>query len=275
MAIEESGPAAGPPSTLRAAVRAELSRTLRPPYETPIVVAVNGAIMSSAWVILPTDLTDKLFSLHGSLAFALVLAAWMYSDVPATNVLGPDARRVIAAIDDPAQLRRILFAKNVVLWTLVTPVCLIVSLVTGVLSGNLLSTLYSIIWIGFVPFGVLAISGWVGIILPYHPMPLRFRWGHRRPVWRMLGRWLALVVTPYGLVPFLGMLLMTPSLLLWGLTSPQGLSQKLPDHDLGVGVALACAVSLVCAVGGHRIATWMVRRRRAELLSFLEDPTRG
>jgi hypothetical protein len=78
------------PRTLREAVRGEFARALRPPYETLITVAANGALMSSAWYFLPRSLKDNLFTLHGSLAFALVLAAWMYSDVPATNVLGPD-----------------------------------------------------------------------------------------------------------------------------------------------------------------------------------------
>ena len=62
------------------------------PYETLLTVAINGALMSSAWFFLPAGLKDKVFTLHGTLAYALVLAAWMYSDVPATNVLGPDAK---------------------------------------------------------------------------------------------------------------------------------------------------------------------------------------
>ena len=79
------------PATLRDAVRAQISLTLEPPYEGVVTVAVNGALMSSAWFFLPLALRDDVFTLHGPLAFALVLAAWMYSDVPATNVLGPDA----------------------------------------------------------------------------------------------------------------------------------------------------------------------------------------
>jgi hypothetical protein len=47
-------------------------------------------------------LKADVFTLHGSLAFALVLAAWMYSDVPATNVLAPDRQRMMAALDDPS-----------------------------------------------------------------------------------------------------------------------------------------------------------------------------
>jgi hypothetical protein len=52
----------------------------------------------------------------------------------------------------------------------------------------------------------------------------------------MLVRWLTLAVTPYVLVPALAGLMLVPSLLVWGFTSPHGLSEKLPDHDLGLGL---------------------------------------
>jgi hypothetical protein len=213
-AVRLSGESTGPslPVSLKMAVRQEFARALQAPYETFITVAVNGALMSSAWFLLPQGLKDEVFTLHGTLAFALVLATWMYSDVPATNVLGPDAARTIAAIDEPVMLRRLLYSKSIMLWTLITPVCLVVALVNGALSHDLLATLYSIIWIGVVPFGVLGLSGIVGIRFPYHPMPIRYRWGHRLPRRRMLWRWLALVVTPSGLVPLLGGLIMLPEI---------------------------------------------------------------
>jgi hypothetical protein len=220
-------------------------------------------------------LKDKLFTLHGTLAFALVLAAWMYSDVPSTNVLGPDATRVVAALNDPVMLRRLLYAKNVVLWLMVTPVCSLVALVNGLINHSLLSTLYTVVAIGVLPFGILAVSAWVGILFPYHPMPLRYRWEHRRPVKRMLVRWAVLVVTPYVLVPMLGVLLLVPSLLVWGFTAPHGLSEKLPDHDLGLGVAIACAIALVVSFGGQRLGVLMAHKRRAKLTDFLADPVRG
>src|SRR5271157_3295539 len=89
------------PATLRHAVRVEFGRAFHAPYEVPIVIAVNGLLMTGLWFLLPPHWKDALFSLHGTLAFAMVLAAWMLSDVPATNLLGPDARRVVAALDDP------------------------------------------------------------------------------------------------------------------------------------------------------------------------------
>jgi hypothetical protein len=68
---------------------------------------------------------------------------------------------------------------------------------------------------------------------------------------------------------------MVPSLLLWGFTSTHGLTQRLPDRDLGWGVALACAISIACSLGGHRLGGRLARRRRTKLLSFLADPLRG
>ncbi len=41
------------PDDLRQAVRAEWSRVLHPPFETPLTVAINAALMSSAWFFLP------------------------------------------------------------------------------------------------------------------------------------------------------------------------------------------------------------------------------
>ena len=41
------------PADMRQAVRSEVTRVLRPPFETLLTVAVNGALMSSAWFFLP------------------------------------------------------------------------------------------------------------------------------------------------------------------------------------------------------------------------------
>ena len=263
------------PASMREAVRRQIALALQPPFEVPITIAVNGALMSSAWFFLPTDVRDKVFTLHGTLAYALILAAWMYSDVPSTNVLGPDADRIVTALDAAVMLRRLLYAKNIVLWLMVTPLCALVAVINGLLNHSLLSTFYTVVAIGVIPFGFLAISSWVGILFPYHPMPLRYRWDHRQPRKRMLVRWMTLAVTPYLLVPVLAVLMLVPSLLVWGFTSSHGLSEKLPDHDLGLGVATACAVALGCSIGGQRLGVWMVQRRRTRLVPFLSDPGRG
>ena len=70
----------GFPRPTMEAVRDQLALTFQAPYETPITIAINGALMSSAWFFLPTGLRDKVFTLHGSLAFA--------SDPGGVDVLG-------------------------------------------------------------------------------------------------------------------------------------------------------------------------------------------
>ena len=79
---------AAAPTRLGQLVRLEFGRAFLSPYVAPSVVVTNGLLMTAAWFLLPTRWQDALFSLHGTFAFALVLASWMYADVPATNVLG-------------------------------------------------------------------------------------------------------------------------------------------------------------------------------------------
>ena len=263
------------PASLCAAVRIEVHRAFRSPYETPVVIAVNGAIMSSCWVFLPGSLKDKVFTLHGTLAFALVLASWMFSDVPATNVLGPDRRRILLALGDRFMFRRLLFAKQLLLWLLVVPLCSAVALVNGLLHHNLTATVLTIVWIAVVPFGALGLSNLVGVRFPYHPMPLRFRWEHRKPFWRMIARWISLAVTPYILVPVLCVVLMAPTLALWDVLTPHGLSKTLQVHDFGWGVVVVCLIAGGCWWAGQRLAFALSARREAELLDFLSDPARG
>jgi hypothetical protein len=263
------------PTDLRQALRAEWSRVLRPPFETPLTVAINAGLMSSAWFFLPPKLVNDIFTLHGSVAFAFVLSSWMYSDVPATNVLAPDGLRVMAAIDEPEVLRRLLLAKSTVLWCFVAPICLLLSFIMGAGQSDKITAVYSAIAIGVVPFGVLAVSGWLGILYPYHPVPIRYRWSRRRDWRHMLVRWGALVLLPYVVVPALTIAFLAPSLLIWGLTSTSGLTQKLPDNDFGLGITLACAIALAAVWLGHRVALRMIARRRHVLIEYLSDPLRG
>jgi hypothetical protein len=263
------------PATLREAVRIEFGRAFHPPYEVPIVVAVNGALMSSLWFFLPPHWKNALFSLHGTLAYAMVLAGWMFSDVPATNVLGSDARRVLASLEDPTMFRRLLYAKNIVLWTLIAPLCSALAIVIGVNAHDLTAILISIAAIAVVPFGALGFSAWVGIWFPYHPIPIAARWQRRRPWRHMIVRWLSLAVTPYVLVPTLLVVLMLPSLAYWSAFAHNGLKSKLSDGEYAVGILIACVLAVIGSVGGHRLGARLARRRRAELSDYLSDPSRG
>ena len=263
------------PDDLTRAVGREMRRITRPPFETLLTVAFNAALMSSAWFFLPPRLVNQLFELHGSVAFAFVLSSWMYSDVPATNVLATNAPQALAAIDSPRELRRILAARRVVLWSVVAPVCLLISFAIGFGSADPTLAIYSIAAIGVIPFGVLAVSAWLGILFPYHPIPIAYRWQHRREWWPMLGRWATLVLLPYAIVPVLSITLMAPTLLVWGITSKSGLTKKLPDNDVGLGIALACAIAVAATYLGQHLSLIFIARRRDRLVAYLSDPRLG
>ena len=166
------------PGSTREAVRQQVALTFQPPYETPITVAVNGALMSSAWFFLLSAWRDKVF--HLARNPGLRIGAGGVDVLGRTVDQRPRDQRdsVVAALDDPVMLRRLLQAKNIVLWLMVTPLCALVAIINGLVNHSLLSTFYTVVAIGVIPFGVLAISAWVGIVLPYHPMPLRYRWEH-------------------------------------------------------------------------------------------------
>jgi hypothetical protein len=263
------------PTTMRQAVRLEYSRAFHSPYEVPIVVTVNGALMCGLWFLLPTHWKNALFSLHGTLAFAMVLAGWMLSDVPATNLLGPDARRVAIALGDPVMFRRLLYAKNVVLWSLVAPLCTVIAIGIGVNAHDYTAMIFSILAIVVMPFGTLGVSAWLGIRFPYHPIPISERWAHRRPWRHMIIRWFSLALAPYGLVPVLAVAFLAPSVALWGAFAQNGLNAKLSDAEFGWGILIACGLSVAGAFGGHRLGERWARRRKTELSAYLADPSLG
>jgi hypothetical protein len=260
------------PADWRQAVRAEFRRAFHAPYETPLTVAINAALVTGAWFLLPTS---SLFRSHAAWVFPIVLASWMYSDVPATNVLASDARRSLAALDDPVTLRRLLFAKNVVLWILIAPLCSAIALALGISQHRWGVTLFTIVWVAIVPLGALGLAGLVGVAFPYHPIPLRERWEHRRPVRRMLVRWGVLVLIPYGLVPFLTVIISTPTLLLWYLESHPNSFANIPEAVFVVGVLTGSVTALAAWTVGHRWSARMARDRRERLTAYLADPLRG
>jgi hypothetical protein len=262
------------PGSYPDAFRAELGRAFTAPYEAPVVVAVNAALVTVAWLWLPLPLQNFLFSLHGALAFPVVMATWMLADVPATNILGSDPERIVAAIDDPALLRRLLYAKSAVLWLLVTPVCVLVAIGIGIDRERWSTTLVTIIGIIVVPIGSLGIAGWLGIYFPYHTLPLVERWRHRRPLGRMVVRWIALCLLPYALVPAITGALAAPAFAAWSLANGHG-NGRIPDRDLAVGVAITAVLSTAAFFLGHHQGIRLIRRRRDRLVAFLEHPGLG
>jgi len=259
-------------TSLPGAVRAEVRRALHPPYDLPLGIAGNGLLLTACWTLLPTRAVDALFRFQGPFAFAMVLALWIYSDVPATNPLGADAGHSIAALDDPAALRRLLYAKNLALWLLATPVCVLVAVAIGLAERKPVTALVTAAWVTLVPLGALGAAAWVGIRWPYHPLPLRDRWAGRRQ-WRpMLLRWTVLILAPFLVVPFLTTVLTVPSLLLWW---SEGRGGRITDRQFAAGLLLTAVLAAVAWPAGHRAGARLARRRRERLTAYLADPTQG
>src|SRR5690242_7484358 len=145
--------------------------------------------MTAAWFLLPARWRDALFSLHGGFAFALFLSSWMYADVIATNVLGLDAAQARGALDDHVALDRLLNARTVVMWMIVTPICVAVAVGIGIYESEWTRMMLTIVAIVIPPFGALGIAACVGIRWPYHALPLGERWRRRRPFGHMWVRW--------------------------------------------------------------------------------------
>ena len=255
------------PGTFPAAVRAEFQRAARPPYEVPLVVLCNGLLVVVFWF---SRFNTVMFSLHGALAFPVVLGSWMYADVPATNVLGSDSRRVLEALDDEPMLMRLLGAKSTLLWLMVAPGCLVIATIIGIVDASPISALWTAITIAVAPLGALAVSDWVGILWPYRPISLSARWRNRRSVRTQL-RWLVLILAPYAVVPAVFVAVSLPAVAWWQIKTDGGVS-RIPDGLFGQLTVIAAVTSLAVWFAGRAGSRRLLRRRHARLQVYLSEP---
>ncbi|HEX4430543.1 MAG TPA: hypothetical protein VHZ96_14845 [Frankiaceae bacterium] len=265
---------AAPPQSLWEAVIVELRRCFRPPAEVPLILVANAALMCGGWFLLPDSLRDWLFSLHGALAFPIVLESWMLSDVPSTNMLGGDARGALAALGDGRSFQRFLYAKSLALWVLSAPICAALAIVIGTHQHHHFDTLAISAVILAMPFGVLGVSAWVGILFPYHPRSLRWRWAQRHHSRGSLIRWVLLVLTPYNFVPVICGLVLAPALLLTRHASGSRLG-LLTSREFSMSALICCAMALAAFILGHSVGGRLAERRRVQLVAYLNDPDRG
>ncbi len=239
-----------------------------------MTLAFNAALVTGFWIFLPSHLTNWAFSLNGPVAFAVVLQVWMLADTLATNPFGQSREEVLARIDDPHELYVWLWARSIVVWSLVGPVCAIVALGLGIDDNNLGTAACACVVLLVLPFGLIAITAWVGILFPYHPRPLLWRWQHRRD-WRVLARWAILLYVPYNLVLAIGMVLLTPAIAITQATATRNPDGRIPLGDMVVEAIIACVVILAAAAAGHHVAVRLARRRHARLVAYLADPDNG
>lgn len=263
------------PVSLRDAVRIEYRRTVQWPYETVLTLSLNALLVVVGWYFMPPWIEDLMFSNHQPMAFAVVMAVWMYSDVPSTNQPGSDSERFLAALGDPELMRRLLWARRFVLWSIVTPVAAIASVWIGYAQDRMMAAMFALAWLVIAPFGVLAISPLLGVRWPYHPITLRERWSHRSQ-WRRFGvRWGILVVAPYAWVPALGAVLTIPAVLVWGGSTDALLPHEMTVGRFAAGTAVGLLVTLIAMRFGRRAMARFVARRRHALERELADPDLG
>ena len=262
------------PST-SSAIKAEYARVLTVRKDDLIAVAINAALVTICWFLLPDSARNWLFALQGALAFAYVLEMWMLGDTPATNILGRDRDRALALLRDPAAMRQWLRAKHVALWTFVGPPCAVVALVIGIVRGEFMTGLAVALILLTLPLGVLSVAAWVGIWLPYHPQSLAWRWRHRTDRRGAVIRWGILVVLPYVVVPLIALLLLTPSLVIWNIAAHGQPPRQVGPTGLWIGTAVSVAVSLIVFALAPAVTSKLARRRLDKLSGYLGDPEHG
>jgi hypothetical protein len=262
-------------ATFRAATRSELVRLFRRPRLELGIIGLNALTVCLGWVILPNGLKDWFFSsLHGPLAFVLVLETWMICDVTSTNVLAHDPPAALDALRSDGGVGRLVRVKVAALAVLIGPPCVVVSLVIGAATGKLAKSLLISPLLVALPFGALAVASWVGVVLPYRQRGFDWRWRHRSPWGRTL-RWAFLVVTPYWFISaVITALIVPPTRISSALTHSRGIRPP-PLSTVAVMVALACAASAAVFLLAPVVSDRLAQAMRGRLVSYFENPDAG
>jgi hypothetical protein len=255
-------------------LRTELARLLRWPSEDLLTIVVNALLVCGGWLLLPAAAKAWLFTLQGPLAFAVVLAAWMLSDTPSTNMLGNDAGRALAALPEPRRLRRLLRVKAAALASVIGPPTAVVCLAIAAYDNNAAAGLTVALVLLVLPLGTGGIAPWLGEVWPYHPHPLAWRWTHRRP-WPRMIRWGLVVVAPYGVVPAIALALIAPGLVAGAAIGERNAEGYLTGWSLAVPVVVTCLLAGAAFCLGPLASTHLVHRRQPRLSAYLDDPERG
>ena len=262
-------------SDLSTAVGAEYQRILTERRDDLVAISFNALLVTFCWFLLPTNILNWLFTLHGALAFPYFLEMWMLGDTPATNVAGRDAVRAVAQLHDPAALRVWLRAKHIVLWSFVGPIAAIVAIVIAAVQHRYEAGAAVAITLLFLPLGVLSLASWVGLWLPYHPQKLLWRWQHRSDWGAALLRWGVLLFLPFMVVPLIAIMLLLPSLIIWIIAHQGYPPQHMDPAGLWIGTAVSVLVSLIVFAWAPSVATKIARRRFAKLHGYLSNPEHG
>ncbi len=263
-------------------VALELRKAIRPPFNGLGVVLVNVTILLGGWFLVgPRSVTNTDVLIF--LPFAI--AVWAFADVPVTNVLGANAAASLAVLDDPVRLRRMFTVRDLSLWILISPACVVLSLALLPSQGHTPTSIAVIFAVNALPFGYMGVASPLAPLLAYHPIPLRQRLA--RP--RTWPRWLVAVTAPLVLVfPAAVITLLLPAYLFRVFNGEVALFEVTPflsifnvnfvlgNHDYQI---MSSAVSVVWGLAlwrlGLRLTTAIVAARKNYLRDLLGDPTRS
>lgn len=257
-----------------AATRSQLAALVTSPRAELSALVLNATLVFGGWFLLPRALRDWVFSVQGPLAFAIVLETWMLGDVISTNVLALHRAELVPLLHDAPALRRYFRARSAALALVVGTIGAVVTLVIAADLHRYVAAVSLALASFLMPIYVLGVTAWLGILFPYHPHPLSWRWRNRRP-WLRTARWLVLRFVPYSVVAAMvsGLvgLLITVAIAVGGHTSGHRLS------ELGAlaGALVACALAPVVWYLGTEAAARMTARRAVALAAYLNDPERG
>lgn len=257
-------------------VRAELARLFRAPQMELRIVGLNALMVCVGWFVLPAGLKDWLFdNLHGGpIAFVLVLETWMIGDVTSTNLLAHDPPAALDALGRDG-IRRLVRVKVAALAALIGPVGAAAALIIGFVHDRTPMALMLTPLFLALPFAAIAVASWLGVLVPYRPRSLRWRWERRRSLPATI-RWAFLVLVPYTLASAIVTALVFP---------PKLLADALTHHTHRTPHPAAATLALLALVGGalsiavfvyaSRVADRLARVRRVALIRHLEDPEAG
>ena len=262
-------------SDVSTAVRSEYARILVHGRDDLLAVSFNAVLVTVCWFLLPDSIRNWLFALHGPLVFPFILEMWMLGDTPATNVAGRDSVRAQAQLDDPSALRMWLRAKHIVLTSFVGPIAAIVAIVIGIVQYRYMVGAAVATTLLFLPLGVLSVAAWISLWLPYHPRKLLWRWQHRSDRRAALLRWGVLVVLPYLVVPTIGLILLTPTLIIWIIAHQGYPPHQMAPTGLWVGTAVSVVASLIVFGWAPMVASKIASRRSDKLHGYLSNPENG
>ena len=232
----------------------------------------NGALMVAAWFLLPPRAHAFLFSLTGPLDVPGDLGLLDARRYPSTNVMGSSPTLALSVLRDQSAYWRWLAARCIVIGSLIGVAC-----AAGVMYVALGHYPWSeIVWasapVAFLPIGVLPVAAWLGIVFPYHPRSLRWRWQHRR-TWHTHLRWVVLALAPFFYVPLIGLAILSPGVQLARSIKLPG--QRLMPAQFGISAAVVCATAVVAAAIGLWVARRLLAWRTTRLTAYLASTEKG